>query len=249
MPKQPNIRWRDRDHQELRREIKNFNARLSYAAKKNPDAAAFLPERMSMKKAVESIETRQDYNRLIQSMGRFNAQSAEIVKSSRGAQASKWSVDEFKRMQTAENRRRTLERKRIEAQEVKIAGKGQGVTRAQMGSISENALKPSQKKFKNLSQQEWDRAFKSMERLFNAQARKEQREKMRENYIRGLRNSGVLGAQPDLEGIIRSVDIDTFIETVETDEVATFAFYNDPQGFEVITKNIANAWTAVANKK
>lgn len=249
MSKQPSIRWRDRDRQELRREIKNFNARLSYAAKKNPDAAQFLPERMSMKKAVETIGTRQEYNRLIQSLGRFNAQSAEIVKSSRGASASHWQIDEFKRMQRAENRRRTMERKKIEEQEVKIAGKGQGVTRAQMGSISENALKPSQKKFNNLSQMEWDRAFKSMERLFNAQARKEQREKMRENYIRGLRNSGVLGAQPDLEGVIRSVDIDTFIETVETDEVATFAFYNDPAGFEVVTKNIVNAWTAVANKK
>lgn len=247
MSRKSKIRWRESDLAELQRTVRNYNAKIARAAKKNPDNIEHLPQKMTMKQAKAAIETRADFNRLASSLQRFSKRGAEkIVTSSRGAKATQWEVSEFKNKQRIENARRTRERKAIEAKEVKIGGKKQGVTRAEMGRVKENALKPSRKKFDSMSQKEWELATKNMDRAFSGIEREKGRVRMRENYIKGLADSGILDAHPEIEEMIRSVDFDTFLETVETDETATFLFYKDPTAFEVRCDEILAAWTAAS---
>lgn len=237
------IRWRDSDVQELQRIINNYNNKLYRLRKNHPEMIDFLPQRMTKKDAIASIETRADFKRVTSSLKRFSRRGAEApVTSSRGAKATQWEVDEFKHKQRIENARRTRERKAIEAKEVKIAGKGQGRTRAEMGSIKENELKPSRKKFDNMSQKEWELASKNMDRLLNYTEREKKKLQMRENYLKGLTENGFLDDNPELEKYIRGIDIDTFYETVQTDETATFFFYKDPIAYKARLDTLIDTW-------
>ena len=243
MARKSKIRWRDGDVQELQRIINNYNNKLYRLKKNHPETADFLPQRMTKKDAIAAIETRADFKRLTHSLQRFSKRGAEApVVSSRGAKATKWEVEEFRRKQQIENARRTRERKAIESKEVKIAGKGQGRTRAEMGSIKENELKPSRKKFQNMSQKEWELASKNMDKLLNATARNEKKLQMRENYLKGLTENGFLDDNPELEEYIRGIDIDTFYETVQTDETATFFFYKDPIAYKSRLDTLIDTW-------
>lgn len=243
MSRKSKIRWRDSDTQELQRIINNYNNKLYRLKKNHPEMVDYLPQRMTKKDAIQSIETRADFNRLAKSLQRFSKRGAEkAVTSSRGAKATQWEVDEFRRKQQIENARRTRERKAIEEKEVKIAGRGTGKTRAEMGSIKENELKPSRKKFDNMSQKEWELASKNMDRLLNATVREERRLQMRENYLKGLTENGFLDDAPDLEKYIRGIDIDTFYETVQTDETATFFFYKDPIAYKSRLDTLIDTW-------
>lgn len=205
----------------------------------------FIPDRVTKKEAVKSIETRADYNRLVNSLQRFSKRGAEKpVSSSRGAKATQWEVEEFKHKQRIENARRTRERKKLEQQDVKSRGKSTGVKRAEMGSIKENSLKPSRKNFANLSQKEWELAKRNIDNMLNANYRDERKEKMRDNYIKGLITAGFPDSVIDL---IRNMDIDKFIETVANDQEATFDFIYDPLELQVKADALKETWTNAIN--
>lgn len=243
MARKSKIRWRESDAQELQRIINNYNSKLYRLKKNHPEMVDFLPQRMTKKEAIASIETRADFNRTINSLKRFSKRGAEApVTSSRGAKATKWAVEEFQIKQRIDNARRSREREKIEAKEVKIAGKGQGKTRAEMGSIKENSLKPSKKKFTNMSHKEWQLASQNIDRMLNYTEREKKKIEMRENYLKGLTENGFLDDNPELEKYIRGVDIDTFYETVQTDETATFFFYKDPIAWTARKDALMDTW-------
>lgn len=245
MSKKSKIRWRESDVTNLKRTIKNFNAKIAYQEKKHPELKQFLPERINTKEAMKSIETRADYNRLVNSVQRFQKRGAEKpVTSSRGAKATQWEVDEFKHKQRVENARRTRERKKIEQQEVKSRGKSTGVKRAEMGSIKENSLKPSKKNFNNLSQKEWELAKRNIDNMLNANYRDEKKLKMKENYIKGLITAGYPDSVIDL---VRNIDIDKFVETVVTDQEATFDFIYDPLELQAKSEALKETWENAVN--
>lgn len=241
MSKKYSIRWRESDLAELQRTLNNYNAKLYRIQKAHPELMDVLPQRMTKSEAIKSIGTRADFNRLTKSLQRFSKRGAEKpVSSSRGAKATQWEVDEFKIKQRVENARRTRERKKIEQQEVKSRGKSTGVTRAEMGSIKENSLKPSRKKFENLSQKEWELAKKNIDNMLNATHRYEQKLKMKENYIKGLITAGF----PDeVINLVQNMDVDKFVTTVETDQEATFDFIYDPLELKAKSDALTEVWT------
>ena len=118
MSKKSKIRWRDADEKELQRVINNYNAKLYRLAKNKPEMVDILPQRLTKKEAVKSIESRADFNRLVNSLQRFSKKGAEKpVVSKRGAKATQWEVNEFVHKQRIENARRTRERKKIEKED------------------------------------------------------------------------------------------------------------------------------------
>lgn len=244
MAKQPSkIRWRDSDTAELQRVINNFNAKLYRLKKNNPELSDYLPDRVKKSDVIKSIETRADFNRVLNSYKRFSKRGAEApVKSSRGAKSTEWEVSEFNKKQAIENARRTRELKKLNEQEVKIAGKGTGVKRAEMGSVKENALKPSRKNFNNLSRKEWKLAITIFDKMLDASYREERLILMRENYLKGLTEQGFLDDSPELEEYIRGLDIQKFHDTVQTDDAGTFLFYKDPIAYEARREALLNTW-------
>lgn len=68
------IRWRDKDREELRREVKRYNAKISRWEKKltDPRERNALPPRLKMKDVLANITTRDDFNRELKSMRKWN---------------------------------------------------------------------------------------------------------------------------------------------------------------------------------
>lgn len=246
MSKQPSkIRWRESDLDELQRTIKNFNAKIYRERKKDPGAGDFLPETVRKADIVKSIESRADFNRIVNSLQRFSRRGAETpVKSSRGAKATQWEIDEFKHKQRIENARRTRERKKLEEQEVKSRGKGTGVKRAAMGSVKENSLKPSRKNFDNLSQKEWELAKKNLDNMLDVSYRERKQTQMKENYIKGLITAGF----PDsVINKVRNVPLETFLNTINTDNEASFDFIYDPIELKIKAESLLEVWNHALN--
>ena len=245
MSKKSSIRWRESDTRELQRIINNFNAKIYRLRKNHPELKDYLPDTVKKKDVIKGIETRADFNRTIKSLQRFTKRGAENpVKSSRGAKSTEWEVGEFKLKQRIENARRTRERKKLEDKQVKSRGKETGVKRAEMGSIKENALKPSKKKFDNLSQKEWELAKRNIDNLLNASYRDERLLKMKDNYIKGLITAGY---SDELIEMVRGLDPDKFIETVTTDQDATFDFIFDPLELKVKNDALIEVWSNAVN--
>ena len=255
MPKQePNIRWRKSDTQKLQRLVKNFNAKLTRLAKKDPDNAKYLPERLSMKKIRSEITTRKDFNEAVSDFSLFTKRGQEEMLHSEskrtGLQITKWEYNYYnKRREKAEKIKREIYEE-LGDKEVLQAGKATGNKRKEMGKIRENELKPSKADFLNKTSKEWELAKRAIDKMLNADARLERQLTMRENYLKGLRESGILDAMPELEEIINELDPKTFYETTQIDETATFDFYKDPQAFQTLVENISNSWyTAYAKQK
>lgn len=245
MSKKSKIRWSKSDTDLIEKTVKNYNAKLYRLKKNKPELIDYLPEKVTKKDLIKSIETRQDLNRVVNSLQRFSKRGSESpVKSKRGAKATQWEVEEFKLKQRIENARRTRERKNLESQEVKSRGKSTGVTRAEMGSIKENSLKPSKKNFDNLSDKEWKLAKKNIDNMLNANYRDEQKLKMRENYIKGLIEGGF---SQDIIDIVESIDINKFVQTVTNDTEASFDFIYDPIEHKLKADVLRETWERAKN--
>lgn len=241
MSKQHNIRWRESDDRELKRTIKNFNAKVDRLRKKQTEHPDVIPEKITFKEAKDDIKTRADLNRFLNKHKRFSKRGAEnVVKSSRGAVATKWEVDEFNIAQRAENIRRTNKRKKLEEKEVTIAGKPTGVKRAEMGKIKENAVKPSKKKFKNMSQKEWEKAVRLFDKKMTSSYSTEQQRNMLRNYMKGMIREGY---SDEMLEMMNTIPIEKFIEIVDTDETATFDFIYDPIELRAKQEQLHTLWS------
>lgn len=235
------IRWRNSDTAELQRVINNFNAKLYRTQKKNPDSVDYLPSRVKKSDIIKSIETRADFNRTLKSLQRFSKKGAEkLVKSSRGAKATQWEVDEFKRKQRLENARRKREKKKLDEKPVTSRGKPTGLKRGEMGSVRENSLKPSKKKFENLSQKEWDKAKSAIDKALDVRHREQRKQHMKDNYIKGLQNAGY---SDDVIKLVEDTELDDFLETVETDTEATIDFIYEPIEQAKKEEALKQVWT------
>lgn len=250
MSKQYNIRWGRSDYARLAHLVKKVNQKIFDIEVKRPDIAGYQPDMLDYQSAKSKIKTRNDFNKFLNKYKRYLREGVEEVQTStRGAKATGWDINEFNIEQRTINAQRAKKRKKIEDEEVKIGGVSTGSTRRQMGSVKENSLKPSKKKFKNLSQKEWELARKNFDRMLDADKRKQKDEEMRDNYLKGLLDAGFLEANPELEDYIRGVDFDDFFANVETDETATFQFYKDPVAWDTRLEYITNTWRTLYEEK
>lgn len=258
MPKQHSIRWRKRDVENLQREIRNYNARVAYAMKKNPDAVLLdnvpetpgknqfiLADKKSFKDVKASIETRQDFNEVMASLKRFTAESAKPVKTERGGRLSKYMMGEAEIEQKRLKPIVEKELARINEIELKESGKSTGTKLWEMGSAKKHQTRAHERNINNLSMSDLPYFLKNLDNMLSAKWRAEERDQMRENYIQGLIDQGFLNSGDELETYIRGVDADTFYDNVLADDAATFFFYKDNNfEFEVRKTAIINTWKA-----
>lgn len=221
----------------------NFNRRVAYQKKTNPKTAEFQPNRLKYANVKDAIVTRQDYNRAIKRMEKYNAKTAVVIEPKKGVFTTKWFDTEAKiekKRQLKENRKKLEE---IGEEEVKVGGVGQGSKRKEMGRI-EDTLRTTEIDWKAKTPKEYVYALRSVDLHLDANATLEKQKLMRENYISGLTEHGFIDAAPELIQYIEGVDFDTFYKTQQTDDTATFAWYRDPQGFDIRLDYMLRSWRA-----
>lgn len=86
------IRWRRRDYAKLGRAVANFNKKVLKADK---SAAQFLPELKNYKNVKDSIQTRREFNRIVNSLSRINkADALDLVFTKSGEELTMWELNE-----------------------------------------------------------------------------------------------------------------------------------------------------------
>lgn len=192
MSRRYNIRWREDDNDQLRKAVKNFNAKLTRLEKKNPELKNALPERVSVKQIKELIDTRQDLNRELNSLRRFTQIGAEemvtIPDSDYNLKTTKWQKEEMTRRIAVINRKR--EKRRQELAEVEMTSRGEklGYTVGQfgMGKADDVALSPMRAFTPKMTRVDLDKKFKNIIKESQSKYWESREMNLKETYIKAL---------------------------------------------------------------
>ena len=236
MSKEYKIRWKQDDEKRLAKSVKNFNAKLTRLAKKDPSIANYLPERITVKEMKELIKTRADLNREIKALERFTKTNRGKTKSGKAkaqphdiilvpgnnynVHATRWQVAEMKRSKALIDKKRQERHDMLYSAEQTDRGKPLGYTAGQlgMGRADANALKPITLFNKSMNQRDFFKKFKTIRKERQSNYWTDQELQMKENYIKGLTENYRFEDMEEVINHIKKMPFDQFFETYKHDQ-------------------------------
>lgn len=238
MSKQHKIRWTASDDAELKRAVKNFNAKIVRLEKKNPAVKSSLPDRVTVKEMRELIQTRKDLKKELKSLQNFTKRGAEtLVKAPNNADdnifITKWQRDDMLARQKSVNISRGVRRANFAKLQAKDRGKelaytvGGRQTQIGMGKAEEkvymkiNAFTPTQSK--------WDirERHKTLRKESQSQYWTERDKLLRDNYIKSIeRNFRDDDAAPIIAKI-KSMDLSDYMKLHHQEDLHIEDNYTD----------------------
>lgn len=246
MSKRYNIKWRESDFEEVRRVVKNYNAKLNRLSDRD-DLADLLPEKVTAKEIISKIKTRQAFNLELNKMKRFTRRgSEELVTNKEGVTDIKYNINEFSIFKRVENAARKRKKLFLENQDVTQGGVSTGQTRAQMGSIKEVNLNPIEHTYKDVNQANWNKLKALMDRKLLNRANQEDAKRALRNYIKGLIHEGY---SDELIEMVLHVDLDKFIDILDTDVYAEFDFIYGLEELKAKEEALLRTWEQYTTDK
>lgn len=251
MRKRYNIKWRQDDQEELRRAVKNFNAKISRLEKKYPELKNALPERASIAQMKELIETRQDLNRELNSLRRFSRKGAEelvdVPDNDYNLKTTKWQKQEMTMRTAIINRKRKARLQEISEWEMKSGGKALGYTRGEfgMGKADEVALNPLKAFTPSMGRKDLNMKFRHIKKESQSTYFSRKEEMLRENYITGLRRTY---NEEDIKDVINSIENMDFKEFYRTfqEDTGTMEFASklpNRTSYNAYVEHLRSTWT------
>ena len=222
-----NIRWQQSDNVDLKRAVKNFNAKITRLEKKYPQQKNALPERVSVKQIKELITSRQDLKRELNSLRRFTTPGAEqlvdVPDSDYNLQITKWQKEEMTRRLGIINRKRKERYDVIQDVEMTSRGEGLGYTVGQareaigMGSVDRNATKPMNAFTPKMTRTDLKAKFKSIMIESQQNYWSEREQIMKDTYIRTLLEQFAEEDIRDVVSEIQDMNFETFYKKFSAD--------------------------------
>ena len=192
MSRKYNIRWREADEKELKRVVKNYNAKLSRLAKKDPQNKNALPERVSAAQLRDMIETRQDLTRELNALRRFSQKGAEelveVPENDYNLKITKWQKEEINRRVGVINRKRKERLQKMSDIEATSRGEKLGYKKGDfgMGRADEHALAPLKGFTPGMNRKDLEKKFRQIMKESQSGYWNKRDEIMRGNYIKSL---------------------------------------------------------------
>lgn len=221
MSKYHKIRWTEQDSKEISRVVKNFNSKITRLAKKNPEIANILPEKVSSKQLKEIINTRQDLHRELNALKRFSKKGAEeiitVPNTEYDLKTTKWQKVEMNRRVGIINRRRKERLERLQEVEMTSRGKSLGYTRGQlgMGKATEVALQPLTAFFRTMGNTDLKKRWQSILVQSQSDYFTKKDYQLRDNYIKSLVENYNENKISDIIEAIENMDIKDFLNKFE----------------------------------
>jgi hypothetical protein len=246
MPKRYNIRWSDKDEKNLKRVIRNFNAKVDRLIKQNPEFIDYYPEKMSYKKikkgvkvkqedgitkTVGGIKTRQDLDRIVNSISRFSRRGAEkIITSKAGATKTQYAFKEASIKTGVINRLKSIEAKKL----------GIDVTKGNLGQLEAENLLPK-RPVEDIPEDSFDKAMETLEKEIMSFYDEERKEHFLENYMLALeRNLGEYAEE--VQRIVLQVNLDVFVEQARSNPFVIIKFIYNKIDAEIIAETLIEEW-------
>lgn len=232
MSKYSTIRWRQSDDAELKRNVKNFNAKISRLEKKYPKLKNVLPERVTVEQMKELIDTRKDFNREMKSLQRFTARTNVIRQEDDGTftgivtvpdskynlKVTKWQKEEMTRQIGYINKVRKQQAEKILNMELESQGQKLHYTRGDigMGSVDKNALDPMKAFFPTMSRTDLNKRFKAIKQERQVGYWMKKQMQLARNVMNGiLANYNAEKYKDDVDAIISAIENMSFNEFYE----------------------------------
>lgn len=224
MSKYHKIKWTDDDTKQLRRVVQNFNAKINRLAKKDPQNKNALPEKVTVRQLKELIKTRQDLKREINTLKRFSKRGAETLEVAPGndynTKITKWQRVEMNRRLAIVNRKRANRLKELEEIQLSNRGKPLGYKRGElgMGSVEANSLRPKKAFTPSMTGFEISRKWKSLLKESQSSYYDEADYRLRDNYIKALKENY---HEDDIKEVIKkieSMDIKDFLDKFRSED-------------------------------
>ena len=240
MSRQNNIRWTRSDYSKLSHMVRKVNKKVFEQQVKRPDIADFQPEMLNYQEIKKSIKTRHDLKMVMNKYNRYLKEGAEeVIKTDAGGVLTKWQRKEIQIFDRTENAKRTRKAKKLGEREVTVGGKGTGQTRSQMGNIKENDIKKRKHDINKMNQDDINAIFRLMDKKMRSSYEEERKKLMIENYVKGLISEGY---SDELIKLLNKIDVDVFLEIIDTDELATFDFIYDPLELKAKETKLIELW-------
>lgn len=209
MAKQYNIRWQQDDVEQLKKAVKNFNAKIRRLEKKYPKDKNALPEKISVRQMKELIETRQDLKRELNSLARFTKRGSEefvnVPGNEYNLKITKWQKQEMTRRVGVINRKRKQRLKEI--QDIDLTSRGQklGYKKGQigMGKAEEVSLKPMNAFTPKMERKDLHFKFKNILKESQSSYWNKRDLILKNNYIKSLEENF---NPEDIKEIVKKID-------------------------------------------
>ena len=249
MPRRYNIRWSEADDAELKRVVKNFNAKLTRLAAKDPGNKSALPDRVSAAQLRDMIETRQDLNRELNALRRFSQRGAEELitapDNDYNLKITKWQKEEINRRIGTINRKRSDRLKKMQDIEATSRGEKLGYTKGQigMGRAEEHSLQPIKGFTPKMNRQDLDKKFRQIIKESQSGYWDKRDEILRANYIKSLQQNFNPEDIEDIVEEIEDMDFSEFREKFEA-EGGNFelSYPPDRESYDAYLTGLESIW-------
>lgn len=227
------IRWREQDIKQITNLVRQFNAKITRTEKKFPEIESYLPERINKQMLMGKIETRQDYNRVVNSYKRFMRKGAETpIMNKQGLQVTLWEKKEMQIATATINRKRSMQRKKADV----------STEKGTMGSIEKMNLLPKKFNFEGMGYEAFQKFKETVEKQIMSNYYKEKEELYKANYIKALEN--IFGKGNKLIPIVNKISSKRLVQLFYEDPNMQIDFIYDPieieSIFEILEETLAN---------
>ena len=249
MSRKYNIRWGEADEAELKRVVKNFNAKLTRLEKKDPKNANALPERISAAQLRDMIETRQDLNRELNALRRFSERGAEelveVPDNDYNLKITKWQKKEMTRREVIVNQKRKRQLERVADIEMTSRGQSLGYKKGDigMGKMERVELDPVRAFTPSQNRRDVNKRFRQLRKESISTYWDKRNELMRSVYVREIERNFPEEMVKDVVDKIKEMDFDEFRKVFEAEDQHKFQF-NYPLNKDDQTK-YSNALRAI----
>lgn len=252
MSKRYNIRWTEADDKEVKRVVRNFNAKIDRLSKKDPQNKNALPDKISVGQIKELIDTRQDLKRELNSLKRFSVRGAEqlitIPDNEYNLKATKWQIEDMSRRKGIVNRKRKKRLQEIEDTELYSGSEKLGYTRGQlgMGEQDKASLRPTNAFTPKMTRDGFKKKHSMLRKESQSTYFDVKDEQLRQNYIAGLlRNYNP--NDPNIQEVVDAIENMSFKEFYQIwksqDAPMEFASaYPNQQEYNAYVSRIQATW-------
>ena len=243
------INWRESDTQELKRVVRNYNAKITRLAKKNPQIENVLPEKVSVGQLKELINTRQDLKRELNALQRFSKRGAEeiviVPDTDYNLKITKWQKSEMNRRIGVINRRRKKRLEDISNIEMTSRGEKLGYKRSDigMGKANEVSLKPMNAFTRTMNQSDLKWKWKNIMKESQSDYFTQKDFRLRDNFIKALSQNYNVNDIQDVIESIDSMDIKDFLDKFEEEGGnLEFAYPPNKEQYEAYVNALKATW-------
>lgn len=226
----------------------NFESKRRRILAKNPDAAEYLPPKLTMKQLVSYVQNEGNVNELVNMLRSFSKKGAETpVKSSKGKTSTKWAVDTITQLKRKAWEVEQKQNEELMEKPVTIKGKEIGSTMGEnVTTKRDEPFEYREFNFDNVGKSDWANTIKYIEAKLLPERTAELQDRLIQNYVKALIR---IGADDETIHILERVPKEIILEKMKTDRYANIDFIYDPVNLAERLADIKEIWGKYATEE